>query len=152
MTLKLRNAFLRGWFAARSRRAMPAPDGMEEKVYIDSGFDAGMKSPGAALPLLDQVNPNDLRAAWQMEFDLEKSRLQRRYLDVLLPGTGRPSLDLDLRDAAGAAHTVPPEIEAPGPQSRSRWDEDGDTAPPVNRFLPTRKYGAGAGRKARFKG
>ena len=149
MTLRLRNAFLRGWFAARSRRAPPAPDGMEEKVYMDSGFDAGMKSPGSALPLLDQVNPNDLRAAWQMEFDIEKARLRKRYLDVLMPGSGRPMLDLDLRETAAAPLSEEPD---PAPRPKSRWDEDGDDAPPVNRFLPTRKYGPSTGRRARFKG
>jgi hypothetical protein len=148
VTLKLRNAFLRGWFAARSQRAMPAPDGMEEKAYIDSGFDAGKKSSGAALPLLDQVDPGDLRAAWQMEFDIEKARLQKRYLDVLLPGSGRPTLDLDLRETAAEP---PPEALAP-PQPKSRWDEEDEDAPPANRFLPQRRFAPANGRKVRFKG
>lgn len=160
MTLKLRNAFLRGWFAARSRRALPAPDGMAEKLYLDNGFDAGLRSAGSALPLLDQVDPGDLRAAWDMEFEIGKSRLQKRYLDVLMPGTGPAVLDLDLRDTAASAHTVEPArtIEDGAPPSakpKSRWDDDDDAggdAQPVNHFLPRRGYAPSMARKVRFKG
>ena len=150
MSLKLRNAFLRGWFAARSQRPMPPPDGLAEKIFLDNGFAAGVASAGNALPLLAPVNVNDLRAAWEMEFDLEKSRLQRRYLDLFLPGTRPAPVDLDLRRIAQAPEPLPPdEAEA---QPKSRWDEDDDDAPKVNRFLPKRKVGPSMGRRVRFKG
>ena len=152
MTLKLRNAFLRGWFAARSQRPMPAPDGLAEKLFLDNGFAAGIQSSGSALPLLAPVNANDLRAAWEMEFDLEKSRLQKRYLDLFMPGTRPVPVDLDLRHIASPVETAKgPEADSE-PPARSRWDDEDDDAPKTNRFLPTRKYGSSMGRRARFKG
>lgn len=153
MPPKLRNAFLRGWFAARSQRQPPAPDGMAEKVYLDNGFDAGVKSAGSALPLLAPVDVNELRAAWDMEIDLGKLRLQRRYLDAVLPGSGPPRVDLELRDIAIASKESEAEIEAAAaePQPKSRWDDD--DAPKTNRFLPQRKYGPSMGRgRVRYKG
>ena len=148
MSLKLRNAYLRGWFAARSQRPLPVPDGLAEKAFLDNGFAAGAASTGSALPLLAPVNVSDLRAAWQMEFDLGKARLQRRYLDLFLPGTPPAPVDLDLRRIAQAPE-APPEEAAPEP--KSRWDED-DEAPRVNRFLPKRSIGPSMGRRVRFKG
>lgn len=156
VTLKLRNAFLRGWFAARSRRPLPAPDGMAEKAYLDNGFDAGTRSAGSALPLLAPVNVNELRAAWDMEFHLGKLRLKKHYLDAVMPGSGPRSLDLDLRESAvTVAVESAAEVEAAAsePQPRSRWDDDDDGSPKPNRFLPTRKYGSSVGRgRTRFKG
>lgn len=155
MSLKLRNAFLRGWFAARSRRPPPAPDGLAEKSYLDNGFDAGTRSAGSALPLLAPVNVNELRAAWDMEFHIGKLRLQKRYLEAVMPGSAPPSLDLDLRESVvTVVKESAAELEAAAsePQPGSRWDDD-DDAPKENRFLPTRKYGSSMGRgRARFKG
>lgn len=152
MTLKLRNAFLRGWFAARSHRPMPVPDGLAEKLFLDNGFEAGVQSSGNALPLLAPVNVNDLRAAWEMEFDLEKFRLQKRYLDLFMPGSRPAPVDLDLRHVASTPE-IPADAESESePRARSRWDDD-DDAPRTNKFLPTRKYGSSMGKaRVRFKG
>jgi len=157
VSLQLRNAFLRGWFAARSQRQPPQPDGMAEKVYLEIGFDAGTKSAGSALPLLAPVDLNELRAAWDMEFHLGILRLQKRYPEAVMPGSGRPFLDLDLRESAvTAAEETAAEVEAAAAaesQPKSRWDDDDDGAPKANRFLPTRNYGSSMGRgRVRLKG
>jgi len=92
--MKLRNAYLRGWFAARARRPPPATDGLAEKCFLDHGFDAGTASTGSALAPLAPVDAKELRAAWERDFELEKSRLQQRYLNLSLPGTGPTSTEL----------------------------------------------------------
>lgn len=51
--LSLRNAYYRGWFAARSRRSAPNPIMSEERFFIDVGFTDGERSPGSPL---DQWN------------------------------------------------------------------------------------------------
>ena len=52
MTLvEFRNAYYRGWFAARAHRAAPEPDMLEEHFFIDMGFEAGKHSSGAPLEL-----------------------------------------------------------------------------------------------------
>jgi hypothetical protein len=47
--LSLRNAYYRGWFAARGRRTPPAPIMLEERFFIDVGFVDGERSSGAPL-------------------------------------------------------------------------------------------------------
>jgi hypothetical protein len=47
--LSLRNAYYRGWFAARGRRNAPAPIMLEERFFIDVGFTDGEHSAGAPL-------------------------------------------------------------------------------------------------------
>lgn len=51
--LSLRNAYYRGWFAARGRRNAPNPIMLEERFFIDVGFTDGEHSAGAPL---DQWN------------------------------------------------------------------------------------------------
>jgi hypothetical protein len=47
--LSLRNAYYRGWFAARGRRNAPNPIMLEERFFIDVGFTDGERSPGSPL-------------------------------------------------------------------------------------------------------
>jgi hypothetical protein len=47
--LSLRNAYYRGWFAARGRRNAPNPIMLEERFFIDVGFTDGERSPGGPL-------------------------------------------------------------------------------------------------------
>lgn len=49
---RLRNAFLRGWFAARAQRALPRAYDVIEKVFMIYGFADGKYSGGCALPML----------------------------------------------------------------------------------------------------
>ncbi|MBI3530070.1 MAG: hypothetical protein HY067_19150 [Betaproteobacteria bacterium] len=52
MTLvEFRNAYYRGWFAARARRPAPEPDMIEEHIFIDMGFAQGKLSSGGPLKL-----------------------------------------------------------------------------------------------------
>ncbi len=51
-TTKTRNAFFRGWFAARAHRPLPAPDSEEEAIYLGMGFIDGERSGGKPLPSL----------------------------------------------------------------------------------------------------
>lgn len=113
MSTKLRNAYLRGWFAARARRPLPATDGLAEKCFLDHGFDAGASSTGSALTPLAPVNARDLRAAWEKEFEMGKSRLQQRYLNLSLPGAGPAPKD---SPEPRTAETTPP-ADTPTPKS-----------------------------------
>ncbi len=47
--LSLRNAYYRGWFAARGHRDAPNPIMLEERFFIDVGFTDGERSPGSPL-------------------------------------------------------------------------------------------------------
>ena len=47
--LSLRNAYYRGWFAARDRRHAPNPIMLEERFFIDVGFTDGERSAGSPL-------------------------------------------------------------------------------------------------------
>ncbi|MEO8009879.1 MAG: hypothetical protein ABI728_15355 [Betaproteobacteria bacterium] len=47
--INLRNAYYRGWFAARARRPTPEPDIVEEHFFINMGFTQGKLSNGAPL-------------------------------------------------------------------------------------------------------
>lgn len=49
--VEFRNAYYRGWFAARARRPTPEPDMLEEFFFIDAGFSDGLMSPGGPLEL-----------------------------------------------------------------------------------------------------
>ena len=55
--IRLRNAFFRGWFAARAERRPPRPDGAAEAACIDDGFRAGASSGGHALPMIGHQRP-----------------------------------------------------------------------------------------------
>ncbi|HEX4984607.1 MAG TPA: hypothetical protein VFV71_00915 [Burkholderiales bacterium] len=47
--LELRNAYFRGWFAARARRRLPRPSLLEEVFFIGMGFSDGESSEGGPL-------------------------------------------------------------------------------------------------------
>ena len=49
--VELRNAYYRGWFAARADRPAPEPGMIEELVFIDMGFVQGKLSGGGPLRL-----------------------------------------------------------------------------------------------------
>ena len=49
--VELRNAYYRGWFAARARRPTPEPDIIEEHFFINMGFAQGKLSNGGPLSL-----------------------------------------------------------------------------------------------------
>ena len=49
--IDLRNAYYRGWFAARAHRRAPEPDMLEENFFIDMGFAQGKLSSGGPLRL-----------------------------------------------------------------------------------------------------
>ena len=49
--IELRNAYYRGWFAARARRPTPEPDIIEEHFFINMGFAQGKLSNGGPLRL-----------------------------------------------------------------------------------------------------
>lgn len=55
--IRLRNAFFRGWFAARAARALPEPDNGSELAYIEQGFKLGVESGGRALPMIGNHRP-----------------------------------------------------------------------------------------------
>lgn len=58
--VRLRNAFFRGWFAARADRPRPAPEGWDDVAYVEHGFKAGVASGGRALPLIGNHRPPPL--------------------------------------------------------------------------------------------
>ena len=47
--VEFRNAYDRGWFAARADRPAPEPDVIEEIFFIDMGFVQGKLSGGGSL-------------------------------------------------------------------------------------------------------
>jgi hypothetical protein len=49
--VEFRNAYYRGWFAARAQRPAPEPDMLEERFFIDMGFIQGKLSSGGPLEL-----------------------------------------------------------------------------------------------------
>ena len=49
--VNFRNAYYRGWFAARADRPAPEPDILEEHFFIDMGFAQGKLSGGGPLQL-----------------------------------------------------------------------------------------------------
>ena len=52
--VKFRNAYYRGWFAARDHRPAPEPDMLEEHFFIDMGFTQGKLSAGGPLKRLSE--------------------------------------------------------------------------------------------------
>ena len=55
---QLRNAYFRGWFAARASRPAPEPDMIEEFFFIDIGFmDGKLSSGGPLVPWNKSIAP-----------------------------------------------------------------------------------------------
>ena len=56
--VEFRNAYYRGWFAARAHRPAPEPEMLEEHFFIDMGFEAGKISSGGPLePWNRRIDP-----------------------------------------------------------------------------------------------
>lgn len=55
--IRFRNAFFRGWFAARAQRRSPPCDNSSELAYVESGYKAGVVSGGRALPMIGHHRP-----------------------------------------------------------------------------------------------
>ena len=56
--VEFRNAYFRGWFAARAHRPAPEPDMIEELFFIDMGFAHGKLSGGGPLsPWSKSIEP-----------------------------------------------------------------------------------------------
>lgn len=166
--LKLRNAYLRGWFAARAERNLPEPDGLDEKPFIDRGYEAGIESGGHALPKLRQPDPASATAP---SVDIEA--VPEAYRPGK-PASSRPSFEEAVSDSSLVPDLEPPAKapaepllsdmkpdepanDAPAKPPKSRWDDDeGDDAtdekPKANLFLPEKKAGTNSGRGRRRYG
>jgi hypothetical protein len=70
-SIKTRNAFYRGWFAARAHREPPPPVSREEEVYMDLGFSEGRKSEGKPLKAL---SPRPAYTPLPLNIDMELTR------------------------------------------------------------------------------
>lgn len=89
--IRLRNAFFRGWFAARAARSLPEPENGSELALIEQGFKAGIESGGRALPLIGNHRPPAAIEAPKPASDESPAE----------PVLGEaPALDLDVGDAA----------------------------------------------------
>lgn len=138
---KLRNAFVRGWFAARAERTPPETDTLAEKSFQDRGYEAGIASGGRALPMLP--NPeSDAAALARVDVDAMlqeyKARKAASHAAVDVPidppaedsrfATEGPAADPvpDTEPSSAAVETAP----AAKPR-KSRWDDDDDDEPAV---------------------
>jgi hypothetical protein len=128
--IRLRNAFFRGWFAARAERRPPQPDSAAEAAYIDDGFKAGERSGGHALPMIGNHRP------WTLPDDvplLNEPRLSAGLADSTAddrhpdprgagPAVNDPgATDLDL-DLTSMADEVPELTDRAG--QRDAHDDD----------------------------
>lgn len=138
---KLRNAFVRGWFAARAERTPPETETLAEKSFQDRGYEAGMASGGRALPMLP--NPeSDAAALARVDVDAMlqeyEARKAARHAGVDVP-IDPAAEDSQIAAEASAADPVPdPEPPpaavdtAPAVKPRkSRWDDDEDDEPAI---------------------
>lgn len=168
--LKLRNAYLRGWFAARADRSPPEPDGLGEKPFIDRGFEAGVDSGGQALPMLQNprvsstpVSEVDIEAVLQEYRARKLAAQQDRAPDGGQTGS-TPSAPAsaqkgpaDVVDAAIQSETPAGTKAAQAPTlkpRKSRWD-DGATETPAahdseSGASEAQQTHGGAGRKRRY--
>ena len=90
--LSLRNAYYRGWFAARGRRNAPNPIMLEERFFIDVGFTDGERSPGVPLDQWNKDIPPGTPAnlANYMQSDEPVFTTRRAHSDHL-PSAIRPA-------------------------------------------------------------
>lgn len=169
--LKLRNAYLRGWFAARAERDLPDPDGMSEKPFIDRGYEAGVDSGGRALPLLDNPDPPsapmpsvDIETVLQ-EYRARQQAMQRSPSgenpaeQSHAPGTAdpEPAASSIMGANNGTGDSVETKAAEPPPVKprKSRWDDDeddvtDDTESKPEKFEPEKTNGSAAGRRRRY--
>jgi hypothetical protein len=89
-TPKIRNAFYRGWFAARAFRPLPAPDSDEEAIYLGMGFIDGKRSGGKPLPGL---SPPKLSIRPKLNIDLDPTKFPKtpQITSKDLPKEGIPA-------------------------------------------------------------
>ena len=147
--LKLRNAFLRGWFAARAERHPPETDTLAEKTFQDRGYEAGVASGGRALPMLP--NPeSDAVVMSRVDMDAVLEEYHARKGAQLAPADmpADPLEDLLPRAPEQAMAPVPEPVEdAPSVKPRkSRWDDDDDAVPST----PKEHTQASPGRARRY--
>lgn len=134
--LSLRNAYYRGWFAARGRRNAPNPIMLEERFFIDVGFTDGERSPGSPLDQWSKDIPPGTPAnlANYMQSDEPVFTTRRAHADHL-PSAIRPA-----RRPVVAEQS---ELRAPAgyEDSRAQPDTEAEIAParsePVQRTVAT---------------
>ena len=76
--IDLRNAYYRGWFAARARRPTPAPDIIEEHFFINMGFAQGKLSNGGPLRLWSKSIEPGMPANLDIEVTPDNARFSTR--------------------------------------------------------------------------
>ncbi len=147
--LEFRNAYYRGWFAARAHRPAPDADAMEEHFFIDMGFEDGKMSPGHPLqPWNKSIEPG-VPANVDIEVHPDKVVFTTRR-----PGNGawQPAVK-PFRPEATASATPSSE---PEPESADTVEDHPAQLPEKKPqySLPSRPaYGGGVKRRpTRFKG
>ncbi len=131
---KLRNAYLRGWFAARARRSLPGLADADEKFFTDNGFDAGQASGGRALaPLFGERSATAFRGSLEGDFAAALSPAPKP----------RPQKAPPPRPFREPESILTPEAEAQlhGSARSPEGKGDDEDAPRENLFLPQRKSG-----------
>jgi len=149
--LNLRNAFLRGWFAARADRDLPQPDDLPEKMFIDRGYEAGVASGGRALPMLENPQAAAPRLS-EADFDalLEAYRARKAAMETRAesPPSEAPPMPESLiagSEAAPPEHAEPSTGVPAATPGKSRWDDDKEDAPDPRELTQT-----SPGRKRRY--
>ncbi|MEO8165350.1 MAG: hypothetical protein ABI619_08120 [Betaproteobacteria bacterium] len=133
---KSRNAFLRGWFAARSRRRPPSSDDFDETLFANNGYEAGKQSGGYALaPLVNTHEANAVRASLDRDMTATISPAPKPRPTKAQPEVKSPEPEAMLTPEAQA------QLHGFAPSAIGNTDEDEDV-PRQNHFLPQRKAGS----------
>ncbi|HVY04909.1 MAG TPA: hypothetical protein VHB46_02930 [Burkholderiales bacterium] len=157
--LEFRNAYYRGWFAARARRPAPEPDMIEEHFFIDMGFTDGKLSSGRPLESWCKSIAPGMPANLDMEIRPDKVVFTtRRPQEPKPPAPERaqPPEPPELTDAVESAEPGGETLLA----EEGTAEEDGEEEEKPARLpekkpsyrLPSRAaYGGGIKRRAQFK-
>jgi len=122
--LTLRNAYYRGWFAARGRRHAPNPIMLEERFFIDVGFTDGERSSGTPLDQWNKDIPPGTPAnlASYLQSDAPVFTTRRTHSEHL-PSAMRPARKQVVSDQS--------ELRAPAgyDDSQAQPNTEAETAP-----------------------
>ena len=153
--VELRNAYYRGWFAARAHRPSPAPDVIEEHFFIDMGFAHGKLSSGGPLRLWSKSIEPGLPANLDIELRPDYPVFSTRPRQE--PSMGRHDEQRPARNRSDRQEEVPPAESAEEAFPSGDADAEDERHNP---HLPEKKpqyklpsrpaYSSGKRRPARF--